>query len=243
MATSVQKRRHRHPWPRRAVDSPQQSIAVLALWLDGSDAASIIQTAGSINQWGDKSGTNNNATQATALKQPTVQVAAQNGLNTVRFTDTNSQMMNLTKVLDLSGGYSFAGVIRRGGPTGVNVVETLGASGQGWADSIEWYSDQTLIAYSATGFNLTPPVASTGYNAVAATVSGDQVSIWLNGVLQSVSFGADPVSRIAPFDRLGQADGTFCNGEIAELKFYHGILSSAAISELNLAHKAKWATP
>lgn len=226
-----------------------KSIPGMALWYDGSDGATVIQSAGLISQWRDKSNNANHANQAVAANQAGVITAGQNGLNTVRCTfrtgPTDSSFMNLTSVVDFGAtGYSFAGVVRRGGPAGSNVIETLGATAQDFAGSIEWYSDLTVIAYGPTGFNLTPGIAATDYNAISATVATNDIcSVRFNGVLQSTSFGADPVSRIAPFDRLMRADSLFCNGEIAELIFYFGVISAQAISWLNSYLKQKWGTP
>lgn len=65
----------------------------LSLWLDASDASSIISSGGSVSQWNDKSPNGNNATQSTASEQPTTGVETINGLNAIDF-DTDRLDIN-----------------------------------------------------------------------------------------------------------------------------------------------------
>jgi len=69
-------------------------IANLQLWLDASDATSITLAGTEVTQWRDKSGNIRHANQATVAKQPTLSVAAKNGLDVIDFNGS-TDIMNL----------------------------------------------------------------------------------------------------------------------------------------------------
>jgi len=64
-----------------------------ALWLDAADASTVTTVSSAVSQWNDKSGNSRNATQGTAGNRPVYQSAAQNGLNTVRFTAASQHFL------------------------------------------------------------------------------------------------------------------------------------------------------
>ena len=61
------------------------NIPGCALWLDAADTSTLTLSTNNVTQWRDKSGSGNNATQATSSSQPT-SGGSQNGLNTLLFT-------------------------------------------------------------------------------------------------------------------------------------------------------------
>jgi hypothetical protein len=62
-----------------------------ALWYDAADASTITIATG-VSQWNDKSGSANNAVQATGGSQPAYLTADQNGLNVLSFNGSSSKM-------------------------------------------------------------------------------------------------------------------------------------------------------
>ena len=64
----------------------------LLAWHDASDAASVINTAGAVSQWSDKSGNANHWTQGTATNQPITGTVTLNGKNAIQFDMTNDRM-------------------------------------------------------------------------------------------------------------------------------------------------------
>jgi len=68
-----------------SIFTPTQ-ISGCALWLDSADAATVIQSGGTVSQWNDKSGNANHAKQTTASNQPTYT----NTSSGIRFNPTNS---------------------------------------------------------------------------------------------------------------------------------------------------------
>ena len=84
-----------------AAPSVPQTLPVF-FWFDPSDEATIVQTAGSVSQWGDKSPNGYHLTQATGANQPSYGARYINGLKAVDFDGTNDTM------LFPSGAYSIA---------------------------------------------------------------------------------------------------------------------------------------
>ena len=151
-----------------------KSLPGLALWLDASDASTITIATG-VSVWADKSGKGNNATQGTGAAQPTVQAAAQNGKNTIRFTGASTQTLTLTSAITVyPGGYTAYAVVRRGGPTGTNYIELLGYSGNSSYYGFEWLASG-LAANVHSFYVATAAQAATGYHAVAIQIDGTGV--------------------------------------------------------------------
>lgn len=216
----------------------------LALWFDGSDAAAVIQSAGVISRWLDKSPHGNNAN---ALNPPTVQVAALNGLNTVRFTAAGSQAFTLTRPVTLPHCTTIA-VVRRAGPTGANLIELLGNSTDTAVYLAEWWSDQFLYGVDgANGFFSQAAFAQQDYNLVTWISGGTPTAdaIFFNGAeITGRGQGDNPNLSRMVFDQIGLGDGgTFMNGELAELLVFDSALNSGVRRAVEGIVKAKWRTP
>ena len=72
----------------------------LQLWLDGSDATSIINSVGAVSSWRDKSGNGNNATQATGASQPTLTSNRINGKSALVFDGTDDFLTAPTSLMN-----------------------------------------------------------------------------------------------------------------------------------------------
>ena len=225
------------------------SISGALLWLDASDAATITQSGGSISQWADKSGRANNATAAGAAR-PTIQAAAQNGKDTVRFTASSSQRMQLSSAIDLTGGvFTVAAVLRLGGPTGSLVVDTLGYSGAAadWVLELNygnWVLSSTIYEHNAGAF---AGATFSGYNQVVAvsTGQGPPFSGHVSSTVNNAPTGLSnyPGGSTGYFDLVGYGANAYSNGEIAEILVYNSSLTSGQLSALYMYQKAKWGTP
>jgi hypothetical protein len=97
------------------------SIAGCQLWLDAADATTIVIGTG-VSQWRDKSGSSNNATQATGSQQPTYTAGTK-----VAFNKSNSQYMSLPNGTIPFGNseYSFY-FVHTPQSTGIDVVFSSG---------------------------------------------------------------------------------------------------------------------
>lgn len=221
------------------------SVAGLALWLDASDAATIT-TATGVSSWADKSGGGRTATQATGSAQPTVQTAAQNGKNTLRFTEASSQFLTLSSALNVSAtGYTIFAVMRRGGPASANKVEVLGSSVNTTVLALEWWTTGVLYSHGVGGASrgqFSTAQASTTYNTVAAVCPpAADGKIYFNGA--DISSTPYATATMTTLDRIGYSGANYCNGEIAEILLYNTNLSDPNRQSLEAWLKAKWATP
>lgn len=90
---------------------PRQ-IQQLKLWLDVSDAASIIKDgSGKVSKWLDKSGLNNHATQADSAKQPTYVSNGING-NPALQSDGNNRILNFTHPITVGNPFTIFVVLK-----------------------------------------------------------------------------------------------------------------------------------
>src|SRR5208337_4787274 len=78
------------------------NIAGCVGWFDPSNATSITKDgSNNISQWNDLSGSGNYGT-ASGSTRPVLENAAQNGLNTVRFTASGTQLLTLNSPIAIS---------------------------------------------------------------------------------------------------------------------------------------------
>jgi hypothetical protein len=75
---------------RSYLDAPP--VAGYAAWYDASDLSTIIQSAGAVSQWNDKSPNLRNVAQATTANKPLTGYSI-NGLNALRFDGTNDVLI------------------------------------------------------------------------------------------------------------------------------------------------------
>ncbi len=229
-----------------AISTPA-TLANLVAWFDASNAGTITQSGGSVSQWTDVRGNGLILTQATTAKQPTVQAAAQNGKNTLRFTAANSQMMTITNpafsINAAATGYTIVHVVRRGGPTGANSVFSIGSTG-GNSHAALLYTDSKIYTAESVGYYITTSTfADTGYDLIAAVVPvSGAPSVYWNGVLQTVGTLSSSVNTLS-YTQFGQMGGLYCNGEVAEAAMWNTQLNSTALTAMTSYFRTKWATP
>ncbi len=82
-------------------------LAGLSLWLDASDSSTIVQTAGRVSQWNDKSGGSRNATQATAGSQPATGSTTMNAKNVLTFDGSRFLDVSYNAALNPQTGGAF----------------------------------------------------------------------------------------------------------------------------------------
>lgn len=84
-----------------------------SLWLDASDAATVISVSGAVSQWKDKSGNGLNFSQETSANQPVTGTRTQNALNVIDFNRSSSQWLTGGDIMDLGlGAFSIFGVVK-----------------------------------------------------------------------------------------------------------------------------------
>jgi hypothetical protein len=78
-----------------------------SLWLDAGDASTITLNSTTVSQWNDKSGNGRNATQGTAIQQPTYTSNSQNGYGIISFDGSNDNLDISSTTVITSGNANF----------------------------------------------------------------------------------------------------------------------------------------
>src|SRR5579864_6849469 len=140
---------HSNPQIGYEIGFNPKAVPSLQLWLDGADASTIVfGTQPAIQQWNDKSGKANNATQNTAINQPTQAVADANGLSTVKLTQLNNLFFNIPSI-DLSAtGYT---VFCVGKKTAAKELIGLGTTVAVDAEAPLYFSDDKVYFSAPAG--------------------------------------------------------------------------------------------
>jgi hypothetical protein len=224
------------------------------IWLDASDGSTITLATG-VSQWSDKSGHGLLFAQSTGSSQPTVNSAALNGLNTLRFTAGNSQSLTCSNppstnanmqlpLIEGQNGYAIFAVLKRAGPAGTNNVYTFnlpGGAGGINSGGLQWESSDTIIR-SPDNKNASTAQATTAYCYISSrNPGGYNSSIRLNGVDVSsivTSTNSTYLKGIGEKD----AGGTFANCDIAELIVYQSSIAAVDIPLVETYLNTKWFT-
>ena len=100
-----------------AISFNPANISGLIMWFDASNTGSITKDgSNNVSQWNDLSGSGNYGS-ASRSARPVLQAAAQNGLNTIRFTSANSQYLALNAAVNCNMALTFVGVMARANST------------------------------------------------------------------------------------------------------------------------------
>ena len=213
---------------------PDELGASLALWLDAEDTSTITLNGSTVSQWNDKSGNGRNATQATAVNQPTYSASGINGKPMVQGDNSNDILIGSFVV-----------------PRTSDFTTVLVGSGLGSGDCLfDFYNaaDSTVSRITNlnavfarfngaanTTLNVTaqsrsvPVIAAATHTNSAASLRFDQ---YIDGV-QSVDFPADVTSAAFPsgnFDSYAILDdntgGNAWGGGIGEYVVATGITTA-----------------
>ncbi len=202
----------------------------LQMWLDASDASSLVyDAAGNVEQWSDKSGLGNNATQSgNADARPTYNTTALNGHPAIRFDGVNDGMM-ISNDLNVVAPFTIIIVDQYYGATQGRTLQSrdvnwlMGHWGQRDAN---FRGDWVFL----------PPANSAGINnPVIGTAIGDTLASSSRYFIN----GGDVTGNPGPSDnplRLGLVGGGAFNeqsqADIAEIVVYNRVLTPAERSSV-----------
>lgn len=225
---------------------PPPAVPNLGLWLDGADSSQIVfGTAPSIATWKDKSSHANNASQATATKQPTQHVAAQNGLNTVHFTTAAAQLFTLTSPLSLAAGYTAFCVLGKG--VSNNIMVPLGSSTLAQAYVPLWYLDMKIYTSGTACRAISNAENTPSYNLISCGQNAAENSGFVRFNRSDITANPSDTTTTSLMTSLDQIGATLSiggtDGDIAEYFIYPSVLTFAQIQGLENYLKLKWATP
>lgn len=218
------------------------TISNLALWLDASDASTIVASGGSVSQWGDKSGSNNHATQATTANQPTTGTRTLAGKNVIDFIGSNQFISLASALLSLPTG-PFTMIVVMASDSNSNTRRITNASLAG-TTAVSLRLQTGNYAYqsrSSLGLTTTAITRNTSPHVIGFRRNGTAITGFYDGVLgaagsnsQNVTpdawgIGRDPVATADSFD-----------GVIAEVLIYSKALGDAELNQVGSYLKAKW---
>ncbi len=249
----------KNKWIGEPAPPPPSPVATAlsgnSLWLDAADAATVTSTADGngiqrVDQWGDKSGTPESATQ-TGDARPATGLTTRNGQNVLSFTNflgstggsfdwlTNGTLLAPTA----DDGYTTFAVVRTA-PAPDNIQQHI-FSGNDSNYVLFEENNQTDMRVYAGGAQLDSSATGTRgtWSIVGSEITSGTDAIFVNGLADTgnagnSSFGGTPGYRVG---RRGDS-GQWYRGEIAEVLFFEGTPNAAERTILENYLHAKWDT-
>lgn len=220
--------------------NPLPVTSNLKMWLDATDASTIVTDgAGNVEQWLDKSGNNNSATQNTPANRPTRNLTAFANRPAIRFDGVNDGLV-IADSLNVVRPYTVFIVDQYSGPTqgrslqsrdgGVNWL--IGKWGSGNA-----YFANGFVYNSGGGAGTNQPTISAGTGGTGAPLS----SYYVNG--KNVTTDSSPSGSPGHLG-LGSS-GTFSEqstADVAEVLVYDRVLSNDEIQSVSEYLSIKYGT-
>ena len=223
----------------------------LELWLDATDATTILDGAGlnpgdagfsgNVSLWSDKSAAGRDATSA-GTTQPTYDTSAMSGSPTITFS--GSSFFELASTISSSEETIF--IVTRMFTNGDNEGPWLGNSNDLGAHGVPGAffndNDRYFVATGDALFGFVPASSPTTDTIVMEMRSGDEVSMLENG---SVILSGLPVTGTMEINTVGWfpfGDRHFY-GEISEVLFYGRALSQGEVGQVQSYLSAKYSIP
>jgi hypothetical protein len=237
-------------WANNQYFNPRQ-VGGLRLWLDATDPAgngTQPANASSVSSWVDKSGNGNTVTQATGANQPTYRTNVLNGKPVVRFDGVNDLMgkssasslgttVTMFVVGTTNGNASTRGTFfdystGAATNTGANIVQR-----DAGPDMTVGFFDGTLDQFSSGAIALPYTAVMYCYN------TGSDGFLFLNGT-QAATGATGNISGAPNAYTIGSlfngVASWFLNGDVAEVIFYNGNISTAQKLLVNRYLGNKW---
>ena len=224
--------------PRASGFNPK-SISGLAVWLDGSDASTLTFNGSSVSQWADKSGNGRNATQATALNQPTTSTI--NGKGAVRFDGSSDHLSlgNLSAAFP-TAATAFYVLTEHTGASAGSYMAAATRNNSGWwryVGSSSYLGVFRNTRLGATAFNLN----AAAVNGVAVLSSSSTYEVYYQGAKIHTAAanyaGGDSHLIGAGGDGAGLQ---YFLGSIGEVLYYNRALSASEITTIHKYLSKKW---
>jgi len=223
----------------------------LELWLDATDATTILDGAGlnpgdagfsgNVSLWSDKSAAGRDATSA-GTTQPTYDTSAMSGSPTITFS--GSSFFELASTISSSEETIF--IVTRMFTNGDNEGPWLGNSNDLGAHGVPGAffndNDRYFVATGDALFGFVPAPSPTTDTIVMEMRSGDEVSMLENG---SVILSGLPVTGTMEINTVGwfPFQDRYFYGEISEILFYSRALSQGEVGQVQGYLSTKYAIP
>jgi hypothetical protein len=206
------------------------------VWLR-ADAGVTTNASGQVSSWNDQSGHNNNATQSTQNKQPTLVGGALSGRPVVRFNAASNTDLTFPNPLFGTTQAEAIVILKTGSdmPSGGEGLWRVGSSGSGslaYPDSTGNIVDDFASTTARQVGNPAQPLNQ--YHMYNVYGGANQWSAAINGIVQTSTtnntYGVWSESQL----HLGSNHGfsPFSNGDIAEVLIFTRVLSTAERDEI-----------
>jgi hypothetical protein len=219
------------------------SITGCLLWLDASDNTSITYSSGSsINQWLDKSGSNNNATQSTTSLMPTYGTMS-NGKNAINFS--TGKCLSAPTV-SLSTTYSVFVIGYTLIPQTYQYLLNFNNSVSGLFQFGTGGDRNFLTSVGITSWNdsttNSPSSAVASLCMMEMTNNGTSSGLipYFNGTTMSAKNGTTISQSDLTIGARFSKDGYFWNGYLAEIIIYNSVLSTSDRQKIEGYLAWKW---
>ncbi len=220
---------------------PDALAGSLSLWLDAEDASTITLNGSTVSQWSDKSGNGRNATQATAVNQPTYTASGLNGKPVLTFDGANDTLSYDGTFL-ANTDYTVTAVHYRSDPKDFNWFLGGGIAGVN-QNFLMGYEASTKLRWGQFGNDVDTfgqtYVAGLPSTVVARQSGADGKSTFINGVASGVSANtANLISNAGA--NIGSFLGSFFVGGMAEIVMTTSALSTNDRQKLEGYLAWKW---
>jgi hypothetical protein len=235
-----------------------------ALWLDAADSSTITLSGSNVTQWNDKSGNGLNCFQPTSANRPIIASNTQNGLNTIRFVD--SDYLSSSGNITLTTAFTvfivaknrirkdYNGLLRVGASalpanndSNLEIYWQAGTSNSGSGNivtvgnrNINFKGDQTNDALPAVNNYYIHSAQASGTNIATRYQNGTiQVSSQNFGTGVVVPSAANPYHVGIGYAASGNAVSASLDGDICEIVVLNNVASTDTrqVIEGYLAHK------
>jgi hypothetical protein len=219
-----------------------------ALWLDASDTSTITESSGAVSEWRDRSVNAKHATQGTGTSQPSYILAAQNGLNAIRF-DGSNDVLSISS-LTISGSFTIALAIKVTN-RGLVYEHSVNANNN---EGSYLYAHTNSSSLIRRGGNRTARDVGTDWlntstwSTVTQQHNGTNISnrLWRNSVEQTMTNVVVNNAGTASTTQtlyIGQRTGNVApmSGDIGEFIIFNSALSTEEIALVEQYLNAKWA--
>ncbi|HNQ92924.1 MAG TPA: hypothetical protein PKI93_08355 [Alphaproteobacteria bacterium] len=205
-----------------------------ALWLDAADASTVIETAGSISQWSDKSGRGYHAVQGTSSVQP--DYASDAVGRCVQFNGGNLPLAGTTDYFQLSSAVSGKTVFFIADWNGNNYSFVLGTAAS---------NSNIFLHNTGYGISIDGGVSDLGEWFVGGVSRGSGGNIGTpvsTGVslIHTIKFSSDdpayPFSRISTYNDNAGGFG----GKIREIIMFDRYLNASEMNRIGTYLANKW---
>jgi hypothetical protein len=232
------------------------NISGQVLWLDASDAASILDAdgdnaatgtggandgfSGSVSTWEDKSSSNFDVTAAGAAERPTYSLGTLNGLNTVTFDGGTDRLTNMLASIPGDDFSTFI-VFNRTTTVGRDAVFEMGQN----PDRNGWFINEAnngKINYYLNGsfYNYTSSYVAGQYSLVSTVHNTNTINLYRDATNEVSTAGGVRTATTGIFVGDDSTSGDQLQGNIAEIIVYDRDLTADERHDVETYLAAKW---